>query len=430
MTITYALLEKLEEIEKTSGGKTARILTKAKATKLFNDRDGKVIGVEYEKDGKSNREEGVVIICSGGFAADFSDNSLLKRWRPDLMHLPTTNGSHCTGDGIKMAEGVGGASVFMEWVQVHPGDPNSKVNFLAAEALRGCGGIILDKDGKRFCDELGRRDYVSGMMFKNKAPFRLLLNSLASKEIEWHCKHYVGRKLMKRFNTAYDLAKEMGVNPDVLKKTFDDYNQSAKQGKDEFGKKFFHNTPLVLNEFYHVGQITPLLHYCMGGIKISENAEVLSGQDQVVPGVFAAGEVTGGVHGKNRLGGNALLECVVFGRVAGRSASNYLLRSAISRIQPNRVSRALSRFETVRNHLASEKEYTKEEVAKHNKEGDWISLWEYVYDVSKFMTDHPGGKDSIMLFAGQDGSEQFDLIHQDTVLKRYGPEMKLGKLKK
>ncbi len=438
MTITYALLEKLEEIEKTSNGKVAKILTKAKAEKLVTDCEGKVIGVEYTKDGKTFKEEGIVIICSGGFAADFSSNSLLQKHRPDLLHLPTTNGAHCTGDGIKMANAVGGDSVFMEWVQihptglVHPSDPNAKVKFLAAEALRGCGGVILNKNGKRFCDELGRRDYVSGEMFKNQAPFRLLLNSRASKEIEWHCKHYVGRKLMKRFNSAYDLAKEMGVNPDVLKQTFDEYNESAKKGTDQYGKKFFHNTPLIMNEFYHVGVITPLLHYCMGGIKISESAEVLTLDSKVVPGVFAAGEVTGGVHGKNRLGGNALLECVAIGRVAGRSASKFLLRAAISHVSANRCSNALSRVASLRNHLSQgkQREYSKEEIAKHNKDEDcWIILFDDIYDVSKFMKDHPGGKDSIMLFAGQDATEQFDLIHQDTVLKRYGPEMKIGKLK-
>lgn len=106
----------------------------------------------------------------------------------------------------------------MKWVQVHPTglvnvkDPNSKTKFLAAEALRGCGGILLDADGNRFCDELGRRDYVSGMMAKGKAPFRLILNGAASTEIEWHCKHYVGRNLMVRYDTGEDLAKAMGIS--------------------------------------------------------------------------------------------------------------------------------------------------------------------------------------------------------------------------
>jgi len=103
---------------------------------------------------------------------------------------------------------------------------------LAAEALRGCGAIILDAEGNRFCDELGRRDYVSGEMAKGKAPFRLILNSYASKEIEWHCKHYVGRNLMVHFNSGKDLAKDMGITPEHLESTFAKYRECAKKGTD------------------------------------------------------------------------------------------------------------------------------------------------------------------------------------------------------
>merc|ERR1712070_377969 len=150
--------------------------------------------------------------------------------RPDLLHLPTTNGEHCTGDGLKMAMAAGADTVDLEWVQVHPTgmihpeEPDSKVKFLAAEALRGVGGILLDADGNRFADELGRRDYVSGEMNKNKAPFRLILNGKASKEIEWHCKHYVGRGIMKRHNSGADVAKEMDIDPSHLRETFEKYN--------------------------------------------------------------------------------------------------------------------------------------------------------------------------------------------------------------
>jgi succinate dehydrogenase/fumarate reductase flavoprotein subunit len=102
---------------------------------------------------------------------------------------------------------------------------------LAAEALRGCGGIILDANGERICDELGRRDYVTGMMNKNKGPFRLVLNGAASNEIEWHCKHYVGRGLMKRFGTGAELANEIGCPLSKIQETFDKYNHYAKTSK-------------------------------------------------------------------------------------------------------------------------------------------------------------------------------------------------------
>ena len=393
-----------------------------------------MIGVEYEKDGKKHQEFGVVIIATGGFGADFTENSLLQKFRPDLGYLPTTNGTHCTGDGIKMSQDVGAEVVDMEWVQVHPtglvnpDDPQAKVKFLAAEALRGVGGILLDANGNRFCDELGRRDYVTGEMNKNKGPFRLVLNSKASKEIEWHCKHYIGRKLMKHFKSGTELAKEIGVSAETLRATFEKYNQSAKKGTDECGKKFFTNAPFELNDEFNVSIVCPVVHYCMGGVKISPEGEVLS-RSENIPGLYAAGEVTGGVHGKNRLGGNSLLECVVFGRVAGRSATKYLLKLALE--EKSYTNNGLKRISLVRNQLKGNdlKEYTREDVTKHNKENDcWVIIDDKVYDVTNFLVDHPGGKDAILLYAGQDATEQFHLMHQESVLKRYGPDLVCGKL--
>lgn len=172
MTITYALMEKLEDISMKEPHR-ARIEKKARATKLLQDEKGNVIGVEYEMNGKILKEYGVVILATGGYAADFSEDGLLKKYRPDVLNLPTTNGDHSTGDGIKMVSAIGGNSVDLEKVQIHPtglvdvNEPSAKVKFLAAEALRGVGGILLDKEGKRFCDELGHRDYVTVSFFIN-----------------------------------------------------------------------------------------------------------------------------------------------------------------------------------------------------------------------------------------------------------------------
>merc|ERR1719163_1916072 len=169
-------------------------MLKSKVTKLIRDSSGQVVGVEgVNAKGAKFTEYGPVIVCTGGFGADFAEDSLLVKHRPDLAHLPTTNGDHCTGDGLKMAMAIGADTCDLEWVQVHPtglvhpDEPDAKVKFLAAEALRGVGGILLDANGKRFADELGRRDYVSGEMYKNKGPFRLILNEKASNEIAWHC---------------------------------------------------------------------------------------------------------------------------------------------------------------------------------------------------------------------------------------------------
>merc|ERR1719238_1111016 len=317
---------------------------------------GAVVGALYEKGGEKLKEYGPVIFCSGGFGADFGSDSLLAKYRPDLLHLPTTNGEHCTGDGIKIGEKHGGATIDLEWVQVHPtgllkpDEADAKVKFLAAEALRGVGGLVIDKNGKRFANELGRRDYVTGEMWKNKPPFRLCLNNAAATEILWHAKHYTGRGVMKYYASGADLAKDMGVDVQVLIDTHQQHFEAAKKtekdpdggswpayptgkswdaasGPTGSGKKFYHNiidgSKVATQEFY-VAIITPVIHYCMGGLEVTADAEVISAKG-VIPGLYAAGEIAGGVHGNNRLGGNSLLDCVVFGRVAGKAASKYIM---------------------------------------------------------------------------------------------------------
>jgi len=324
MTITYALMEKFELACKETPER-ARLIVKAKVTEILNENNV-VTGVKYEtRDGHKGEEHGFVIVATGGFGSDYSPNSYLQKYRPDLAHLPTTNGDHCDGAGIKLSQQIGADVVDMDYVQVHPTglvnpkDPDNKIKFLAAEALRGCGGFIIDADGRRFCDDLGRRDYVSGEMFKNKAPFRLVLNSKASKEIEWHCKHYNGRGLMKFYKTGAELAADMKCDPKVLAKTFADYTHFANTKSDPWGKKFFPNMPVEFSDSFNVAIITPVIHYTMGGLKVDEHAHVL-GPKGPIKGLYAAGEVMGGVHGKNRLGGNSLLDCVVYGRVAGRTS--------------------------------------------------------------------------------------------------------------
>jgi len=331
MEITFKLLTTFEELTKTNPDK-AKLISKAPVKKLLVE-GGRVVGVEYEKDGQRQQlRADAVIIATGGYGAGvLFRGGILEQLRPDLMHLPTTNGEHCTGDGIVFAREIGAGAIDLEHVQVHPtglvhlDHPEERVKFLAAEALRGEGGIILDNEGKRFCNDLGTRDYVTGCMWKhNKGPYRLVLNSAATAGIAWHCKHYVGRRVMK-VATGAELAKDIGITPQQLQKTFDDFNGYAKNKNDPWGLQFFKSAPYSVDDTFHVAVITPVVHYTMGGLSIDGKARVLKASDETpIPGLFAAGEVTGGVHGKNRLGGSALLECVVYGREAGKSAMEYL----------------------------------------------------------------------------------------------------------
>ncbi|CAK9008239.1 unnamed protein product [Durusdinium trenchii] len=482
MTITYALIQMLEKVaEKTD---LARIITKAKVFKLVTE--GNVcVGCVYEKGGQNFQEFGPVILASGGFGADFTSNSLLAQYRPDLLHLPTTNGEHCTGDGIKMGEAIGAKTIDLEWVQVHPtglvkpDDADAKIKFLAAEALRGVGGLILNADGKRFCNELGRRDYVTGEMWKSKPPFRLCLNKAASDEIIWHCKHYTGRGVMKYYSSGEDLAKDMGVDLSVLEQSHEEHYQAAKKtethpdegawpaypsgkshdeasGKTGSGKKFFHNIlpgSAVRHEPFYVAIITPVIHYCMGGLLIDTDSACVGPNDKAIPGLYAAGEVAGGVHGNNRLGGNSLLDCVVFGRVAGRAAAKYMLGADFKPVDLREVSGggltgavessklAGGSYEDKMNSATTAAGaapmanggaaggMTLAEVAKHNSKADcWVVVDGQVLDVTSFLSEHPGGELAILTFAGKDATEEFNMIHPPDVIGKYAPDSVIGSI--
>jgi succinate dehydrogenase/fumarate reductase flavoprotein subunit len=170
--ITYAQMERLEDLA-VSQPDRVKILKKARVSKLIKDGSGGVTGVEYQRNGKTEIAYGPVVLATGGYAADFTDDSLLKKHRPEYYNLPTTNGDHCTGDGHKLAMLAGASAIDLEKVQVHPtglvdpNEPDAKVKFLAAEALRGVGGLLVDGEGQRFVDELQHRDYVTGKIWEN-----------------------------------------------------------------------------------------------------------------------------------------------------------------------------------------------------------------------------------------------------------------------
>ena len=374
-----------------------------------------------------------------------------------LRQLPTTNGDHCTGDGIKMARALGAGAVDMEAVQVHPtglihpDSPDDKVRFLAAEALRGEGGLLLNAEGVRFVDELQKRDHVTGKMWNdgerrghdtgakgNRDPFSLVLNGAGSRAIEWHCSHYSARGLMKRYNSGAELAAGLGVPEATVKATFDAYNAAAEVGVDEFGKTFFTHAPFTMDDYFYVGQVGPLVHYTMGGIEATEHAEVLRANGGgVIPGLFAAGEVMGGVHGKNRLGGSSLLDCVVFGRVSGATAATYLLDHLLSATRGGTlvggggggaepVAVAVDAGGGTAQPL---RKISHEEVAKHTGPNDcWVIIDGHVYDMTEFLPDHPGGVKAPSLLSGGDATEQFNLLHKPELLEKYGKPYMIGTL--
>ncbi|KAL4872310.1 hypothetical protein BDV12DRAFT_162739 [Aspergillus spectabilis] len=485
MAITYALMQRLEELAEAEPERV-QIIKKARVTAV-NKEGNTATGVTFEVDGQSKTAEGVVILATGGYAADFGDTSLLKQHRPDTFGLSSTNGTHATGDGQKILMSIGANGIDMDKVQVHPTglvdpkDPTAKFKFLAAEALRGEGGLLLNSDGQRFSDELGHRDYVSGQMWKEKEkgkwPIRLVLNSKASNVLDFHTRHYSGRGLMKKIS-GKELAKEIGCGEAALKKTFDDYNAIADgKKKDPWNKKFFHNLPFSIDDDFHVALMEPVLHFTMGGIEINDRAEVLNSEHKPFESLYACGELAGGVHGANRLGGSSLLGCVVYGRVAGDSASQYLFKKLVA----GGSSPAQQRLGQISLHIdpstpgkisvewngaqassgttpaastaalpadadapaetskpttkpakfsVPETEYSMEEVAKHNKKEDlWIVVKGVILDVTNWLDEHPGGANALFNFMGRDATEEFEMLHDDEVIPKYAPHIVIGRVK-
>uniref|UniRef100_A0A915PI25 fumarate reductase (NADH) n=1 Tax=Setaria digitata TaxID=48799 RepID=A0A915PI25_9BILA len=283
-----------------------------------------------------------VILATGGFSCDHSkEDSLLQEFAPEKASFPTTNGPWATGRGVKMARAMGAALVGMQNVQIHPTafvdpkDPSAATKFLAAEALRGKGAILINHKGERFVNELGRRDHVTDKILKfcakNKeaadahTAFMLLDDQAVSDFGRASFGFYARVKgFFKEFTTLEEVANYMKVDSSKLRATVDEYNEYAHltpSKEDKFGKKVF---PVTLDHPpYYVAVITPAIHYTMGGVKIDKDAAVYNEfSGKPFKGLLAAGEVTGGVHGRNRLAGNSLLECVVYGRIAGQNAAN------------------------------------------------------------------------------------------------------------
>ncbi|KAI8580359.1 hypothetical protein K450DRAFT_238134 [Umbelopsis ramanniana AG] len=328
----------MSTLQKKAQDENITLMLSSSVAKLVTHQD-EVTGVLLQDNQLVEADS--VILTSGGYAGKPKDkeNMVLKEFAPQVTHLATTNGPWATGDGIKLGQDVGAAVKDMDKVQVHPtgfvdpNDPGADTKFLAPEALRAAGGILMNAKGLRFTNELGRRDVVSNDIFQHctsghdpslAIAYLIMSEEAVNKYDRASISFYEHKGLFHQLAGIEELAKYMALEPSVLSKQFDLYDLEAKNGSDQFGKSVF---PSTLNNSmaYWVARVTPSCHYTMGGLMIDDGARVLkeANKDQYTPikGFFAAGEVTGGVHGRNRLAGNSLLECVVFGRIAGKNAA-------------------------------------------------------------------------------------------------------------
>lgn len=334
-----------------------KLQTGKRVTKVLKESE-EVMGVEYvdqQQDDTSRTEtlKGPVIFASGGFAGDA--HGLLAKYRPDLAGFPTTNDAR---EGTQpLLQDVGAAVLDMDCVQVHPtgfvdpSDPSMLVKILAAEMLRGEGGILLTGDGIRFVNELETRDHVTDAVIRSAHPMTLDTTtnspspSLSTATRQWdvtlvldeataeaassHMGFYKWKGLMKKTTIS-------ALGPSALQ-TLQEYADIVSgQKPDPFGRKSFGDWTLGKGKteaekedikpdtIVYAGKVTPVVHFTMGGVSINEHSQVLDADaKKPIRGLWAAGEITGGVHGRNRLGGSSLLECVVFGRIAGDEAARF-----------------------------------------------------------------------------------------------------------
>ena len=295
------------------------LMTNLTATKLLVDESGAVCGLEAAtQDGYTVTVKAkAVILATGGFGANLD---MVVQYKPDLAGFMTTNAAGIQGQGILMAVEIGADTVDMEQIQIHP-TVQADTASLITEGLRGDGAILVNANGERFIDEVGTRDVVSAAEIAQPDSFSWLVVDQKMVDASSVIQGYITRGLMLQGDTYEALANELGIPADAFAATMEKWNGYVADKNDpDFGRTSFAQ-PLDTAPYYAV-KVTAGIHHTMGGLKIDSQTHVLNKEGQIIPGLFAAGEVTGGVHGGNRLGGNAVADFVVFGRIAGQEAAD------------------------------------------------------------------------------------------------------------
>ena len=290
------------------------------ATEILTDDNGAAVGIKAT--GASGETITInakaVVLTTGGFGANLD---MVVEYKPELKGFMTTNAPGILGQGIKMAQAIGADTVDMDQIQIHP-TVEANTAALITEGLRGDGAVLINAEGKRFIDEVGTRDVVSAAEIAQTGSYSWLVVDQAMVDASSVIQGYIKKGYTVTGQTYEELAKAMGVDEAAFAETMKTWNGYVEAKNDpDFGRTSF--AKALDTAPYYAIKVTAGVHHTMGGLKINTNTEVLNENGEVIPGLFAAGEVTGGVHGANRLGGNAVADFTVFGRIAGAAASKY-----------------------------------------------------------------------------------------------------------
>ncbi|MCJ1968837.1 flavocytochrome c [Pseudolactococcus carnosus] len=307
-------------LEKNIRSRDIPLFVNSDVTKII-ETDGKISGVKVKVDETDTKTitTKAVIVTTGGFGAN---KEMIKKYRPDLKDYVSTNAAGSTGDGIKMIEKLGGDTVDLDKIQIHP-TVFKKTGYLVTEAVRGEGAILVNKAGKRFTNEMNTRDKVSAAELMQPGKSAYIVFGDKTKTAVKAIDQYMSKGMVVSAKTLAELAEKTGIDKTELEKTVKTWQTTVATKTDsEFGR-----TTGMTNDIdgtYYAIAVSPGIHHTMGGVKINTETQVLKKDGTVIKGLYAAGEVTGGLHGSNRIGGNAVADIIIFGRQAGTQAAAYV----------------------------------------------------------------------------------------------------------
>ncbi|HAT2607298.1 TPA: flavocytochrome c [Kluyvera intermedia] len=260
-----------------------------------------------------------VIVATGGFSAN---SEMVVKYRPDLAGFVTTNHKGATGGGIALLQHIGADTVDMGEIQIHP-TVEQNTSYLISESIRGGGAILVNQKGNRFFNEMETRDKVSAQIIALPEQYAYIVFDEHVRAKNKAADEYIARGFVTSASSPRQLAEKLGMDYHAFLATLERYNGFVEQQHDsDFGRTTALRNPINEGPF-HAIRIAPGVHHTMGGVTINTETAVLNKQQQVIPGAFAAGEVAGGIHGSNRIGGNAVADIIIFGSLAGHHAANW-----------------------------------------------------------------------------------------------------------
>ena len=313
----------MKVLQTASNKDNIEIRTSNKVTGLLTSVDGSVTGVKVQNaDGSSyTLTSKAVIIATGGFGANLD---MVTRLQPSLSGFATLNHPGATGDAFGWVTAIGGDTIQMANIQIHP-TAEATNHILITEAVRGNGAILVNHGGQRFCNEMDTRDVVSAAILEQDGGEAFLIFDQAVRQSLASIETYANQHLLVEGVSVEELASLVGIPLEKLSESVSRYNDQQKKGiDDDFGRSATEMTRSLETPPYYAVCVTPAIHHTMGGLSVNTETQVLRADGSPIPGLYAAGEVTGGLHGANRLGGNGVADIVVNGRLAGMTASKKL----------------------------------------------------------------------------------------------------------